>query len=92
MKSSSVDTNYENEQYELLRKEAMNADLCARRGHGLALFMNRGMIAWCDALNTLGPQSVTNCVETSPLLELLPIVKSDLTPILADMVLACHTG
>jgi hypothetical protein len=40
-------------EYEDLRREALHAG--SRRGHGLALFLSRGMKAWLEALTALWP-------------------------------------
>ena len=50
----SLDPTFMFEQYEALRKEALEADPLGRRGHGLTLLLSRGMIAWMAALKTLG--------------------------------------
>jgi hypothetical protein len=42
------------QEYEILRQEAL--DIGARRGHGLALFLSRGMIAWLHALTAVRPR------------------------------------
>ena len=39
------------QEYEILRQEAL--DVNTRRGHGLALFLSRGMMAWLEALAAL---------------------------------------
>ena len=44
------------QEYENLRQEALQAG--SRRGHGLALFLSRGMMAWLEALTALMPQPV----------------------------------
>ena len=73
-------------EYECLRREAVEQG--ARRGHGLALFLSRGMAAWLAALTALKPQPVAqNLNEQSA--SLPSIARSDLTPLLASMVLSC---
>lgn len=77
--------------YESLRGDATSG---IGRGHGLALFLSRGMSAWIDALAALGPPKpapaparslgeplAVGCLQSS--------VRSDLTTLLAGMVLAC---
>ena len=39
------------QEYENLRREALQAS--SRRGHGLALFLSRGMMAWLEALTAV---------------------------------------
>lgn len=39
------------QEYENLRQEALQAG--SRRGHGLALFLSRGMMAWLEALTAV---------------------------------------
>lgn len=74
------------QEYECLRREAVEQG--ARRGHGLALFLSRGMVAWLAALTALKPQPVAqNLIEQSA--NLPSIARSELTPLLASMVLSC---
>ena len=90
MKAFSLDTTFLSEQYEALRKEACELDRTGRRGHGLALFLSRGMIAWMAALRALVPPPATASGERAVLYPDLPsAVRSDLTVVLADMILAC---
>jgi hypothetical protein len=87
VKVFSLDTTFLSEQYEVLRKEALET---GRRGHGLALFLSRGMIAWMAALRTLAPRPMTVSGEGTIHYPDLPSgVRSDLTVVLADMILAC---
>lgn len=73
-------------EYECLRQEALH--LGTRRGHGLALFQSRGMMAWLQALTALKPRRVTqNVIEQSASLPSIP--RPDLTALLATMVLSC---
>jgi len=46
---------YYEKHYERLRQEALSPCRCLERGHGLALFLSRGMVAWMKALATLQP-------------------------------------
>ncbi len=88
MKVFSLDATFLFEQYEVLRKEALELDQTGRRGHGLALFLSRGMIAWMLALGALVPMTVSE--EGAVRYPDLPSdVRSDLTVVLADMVLSC---
>lgn len=86
---------YMMDQYEALRKQALETNSASHRGHGLALFLARGMPAWLSALAVLAPSVERPC----PLMEgrtlgckpdLPSSVQSDLTSLLADMVLALH--
>ncbi len=90
MNSFSLDPTFLLEQYEALRTEALEAELFGRRGHGLTLFLSRGMITWMAALQALGrcPIAVTED-RSIQYLDLPAAVRSDLTVVLADMVLAC---
>lgn len=90
MSSSLSDPVYLENQYEALRREASGTDPLARRGHGLALFITRGMTAWIMALSALvsRAQPITSA-PTSPIPVLPSSVRSDLTTVLADMVLSC---
>jgi hypothetical protein len=87
VRSFSVDAVYLFEQYESLRKEALGST--ARRGHGLALFLSRGMKAWLEALTVFVPMAMEDKASQDKL-DLPPAVRPDLTLVLADMVLACY--
>jgi hypothetical protein len=81
-----MDTTYLFDQYESLRKEALGST--GRRGHGLALFLSRGMKAWLHALTAFVPSAR----EDKPFgdkPDLPAAVRPDLTLVLADMVLVC---
>ena len=43
------------DQYEALRREVTESGPGRRRGHGLALFLTRGMPGWLAALTALAP-------------------------------------
>jgi hypothetical protein len=81
------------DQYEALRREAFETASFGPRGHGLALFLSRGLPAWLAALTALAPPGGP----TRPLVEprreggpgLLPTARAELTTVLAGMVLAC---
>jgi len=80
------------EQYEALRREATAAAPNGSRGHGLALFLARGLPAWLAALSALTPavrpargsEVATQLPVTVP-----PTARMELTTVLAGMVLAC---
>jgi hypothetical protein len=87
VRSFSMDTTYLFDQYESLRKEAVGST--ERRGHGLALFLSRGMKAWLGALTAFVPTAMEDkASHDKP--DLPPAVRPDLTLVLADMVLACY--
>lgn len=71
------------QEYECLRQEALHPG--ARRGHGLALFLSRGMMAWLKALTVLKPRPVA--IGKSDAQSMIP--QSDLRALLASMVLSC---
>jgi len=74
------------DQYEALRQQALAVSPEARRGHGLALFLTRGMVAWMEALSTLSSRQ-THVAEDMPA---LPIAaRPEITTVLANMVLVC---
>jgi len=81
-----MDAAYLFDQYECLRKEALGST--GRRGHGLALFLSRGMKAWLNALAAFVP-IVREDKAFGDKLDLPPAVRPDLTLVLADMVLVC---
>jgi hypothetical protein len=74
------------QEYEILRQEALDAG--ARRGHGLALFLSRGMRAWLEALTALQPRPVVQSAHEESG-GLPSILWPDLTTLLASMVLSC---
>jgi hypothetical protein len=77
------------QEYENLRQEALQTG--ARRGHGLALFLSRGMMAWLQALTALRPRLVPQSVPQEPV-DLPLVLCPDLTMLLANMVLTCMRG
>lgn len=85
--------DYVLQQYEALRQEALGLAPDGRRGHGLALFMARGMAAWLAALRALAPRMAPPAPSLEPTTDLCsilpPSARSDLTLVLAGMVLAC---
>jgi hypothetical protein len=79
--------------YETLRREALAARPVGPRGQGLVLFLTRGMSAWLAAVTVLAP-SVTPPpihadLQARPPRTMLPPCRSELTTVLAGMVLAC---
>ncbi len=80
MNHAAVDAEYVLEQYELLRGKAI-------QGHGLHLFLTKGMVAWIDAVSCLsGRRAVpTEPNSSSPLFSSHP----EVTTALANMVLGC---
>ena len=82
------------EQYEALRRDVLAAGSSFDRGPGLSLFLTRGMSAWLTALTALMPRScrpalISEAAQLERPPVLAPGVRSDLTVMLADMVLAC---
>ena len=81
------------DQYEALRREATETTPGGPQGHGLALFLTRGMPGWLAALTALIPAPRLPRTLPEPPPEgrppLLPSARAELTTILAGMVLAC---
>lgn len=82
------------EQYEALRREATETTPCGPRGHGLALFLTRGLPGWLAALTALTPTRrppppATAAAPRHPGPTLGPSARTELTTVLAGMVLAC---
>ena len=80
------------EQYEALRREALEVAPFGPRGHGLALLLARGLPAWLTALTALVPSRPKPLVDEpraarSP--RLLPAARVEFTTVLAGLVLAC---
>jgi hypothetical protein len=87
------DPGYMAEQYEALRKQAIDATSASYRGHGWALFLARGMPGWLAELTLLAASAERPCRsrESGSLLRgpnLPGSVQSNITSLLADMVLA----
>jgi hypothetical protein len=74
------------QEYENLRWEALKAS--SHRGHGLALFLTRGMIAWLEALMALRSRQLSHSALQEPF-DLPSVLRPDLTTLLANMVLSC---
>lgn len=91
MKPTELAADYALQQYEALRQEAIESAPFGRRGHGISLFLARGMTTWLAALTVLTHQS--SIPAQAALSQGLPVlsssVRSDLTLVLAGMVLAC---
>jgi hypothetical protein len=86
----SLDSSYIVDQYEALRKEAIGA--ATTRGHGLALFLFRGMTAWLSALSAVAPPALPREAQVAHFrADLPPGVRCDLTAVMADMVLSCYS-
>jgi len=79
--------------YEVLRREATELPPGGPRGHGLALFLTRGLPGWLAALTALRPvpRRPPTPAEASPDPgpALKPSARTELTAVLAGMVLAC---
>jgi hypothetical protein len=89
----SLDPRAVLEQYEALRREALGTAPFGPPGHGLALFLSRGLPAWLAALTALVPPGAPTGPRVEPRREsgpgLLPTARAELTTVLAGMVLAC---
>lgn len=68
------------------------------RGHGMALFLARGMTAWVAAVEALAPAATKpqQCAADDAALSHRPTIsfsfRAELTTVLAGMVLACSGG
>jgi len=76
------------DQYEALRREALEVAPFGPRGHGLALLLARGLPAWLTAL-TARPRRPVDEPRAERAPRLLPAVRVELTTVLAGLVLAC---
>ena len=80
-----------------MRREAVEKDW-SERGHGLALFLARGMTAWVAAVEALVPaapkprQGAADDASPSPRPSVSFSFRAELTTVLAGMVLACCRG
>jgi hypothetical protein len=80
------------EQYEALRREALEVAPFGPRGHGLALLLARGLPAWLTALTAFvppRPRRPVDAPQAERLPQLLPAARVELTTVLAGLVLAC---
>jgi len=89
-----VDADYVHEQYERVRREATTADPTRPRGHGLALFISRGMSGWLTVMQTLVPPPDVRSERTDALVPPDRIAwraddRAELTHVLASLVLTC---
>lgn len=87
MTPHQFNTEYLQEQYELLRSEALATCPHMRKGRGLSLFLTRGMKAWMEAVSCLaGPRPAAK----EPGASRLPIsLPPEIPTVLANMVLGC---
>lgn len=89
---TSLDPSYIVDQYEALRREAIGAGTTGGGGHGLALFLFRGMTAWLSALSAVAPPPLPREAQVTQFrADLPPGVRCDLTAVMADMVLSCYS-
>ena len=92
MSPAVADAQYVVSQYEALRREALEMAPFGPRGRGLALLLTRGLPAWLAALTALGPSRPGRPLDETPAEprpRLLPSARTELTTVLAGMVLAC---
>jgi hypothetical protein len=90
--SPPVDAGSLHGHYEALRREALGAPPAGTLSHGLALFLLRGMSAWCAALTALGPPRAAGpaAAHSSESRPPAPAeTRATLTTVLASMVLTC---
>jgi len=87
----TCEPHYLIEQYEALRREATAVAQSSVRGHGLALFLARGMRSWLEALSVLEPPPGGRPPRFDPPGRdpVEPSLRANLTTLLAGMVLAC---
>ena len=79
-----IDSEYVLEQYELLRRGVS-------QGHGLHLFVTKGMVAWIEAVSCLSGRQTAPAERTCfppPQFSSQP----EVTTVLANMVLGCMQG
>jgi len=92
---TGIDPLFARDSYEDLRRQALESP-GAGRGHGLTLFLTRGMAAWLRALTALpaplqiaaSGSTAAALVDRSGMLR----EKADLTGLLAEMVMAFGEG
>ena len=77
------------QEYENLRQDGLQAG--SHRGHGLALFLSRGMMAWLEALMALRSHLVPQSAPQESF-DLPSVPRPDLTTLLTNMVLSCMRG
>jgi hypothetical protein len=90
---SGIDPPTVLEHYEALRREATAITPGGPRGQGLVLFLSRGLPGWLAALTALTPPRrplpVPAAGPPPPGPRLGPAARTELTTVLAGMVLAC---
>jgi len=94
MSGAEDDPRYALDQYETLRREVTEPAPGGPRGHGLTLFLTRGMSGWFAALTALAPASRLSRALTDPPSPegrptVLPSSRAELMTVLAGMALAC---
>jgi hypothetical protein len=93
MRGPAADPGFALAEYEALRREALESAPDGPRGHGLALFLTRGLPAWLAALTALAhSESATRGRDVAPRdagPTLPPPARAELTRVLAGMVLGC---
>lgn len=92
MTPAGVDAQYVIDQYEALRREALEVAPFGPRGQGLVLLLTRGVPAWLTALATVVPPSPARGPDDRPREhppQLPTAARGELTTVLAGMVLAC---
>jgi hypothetical protein len=87
MSCHTFDAEYLLEQYELLRREAIEISPHTQRGRGMLLFLTRGMVAWIEAASCLSGRRAAPMEVTT---QTLPFsFQPEITAVLANMVLVC---
>jgi hypothetical protein len=87
MKLEQYERDYVVEQYEALRREALEAAPFAPRGPGMAVFEMRGMLGWLTVLTALAlPAAPKLPQQAGP--QLAGTLRSELTLMLSSMVLS----
>jgi hypothetical protein len=81
------DAGYLQEQYELLRREAVELSPYTQRGHGLLLLLTRGMAAWVEAVSCLSGRRAAPVEVTTSTLHFS--LQPEIMTVLANMVLVC---
>jgi hypothetical protein len=89
---ADADAPYVIDQYEALRREALEVAPFGPRGQGLALLLARGVPAWLTALAAVVPPPPAPGLDDRPRAHpprLPAAARAELTTVLAGMVLAC---
>ncbi len=81
------------DQYESMREAVTGGSCLSQARYGHALFLSRGMAGWLLAMPQLvsPPPAATSAEGSARLPDLPAAAQTDLTLLLADMVLACQT-